>query len=79
MMRKHLKVESARWYYHCDRLGMIVCQDMINGGGQYRMPFINYLPTVCPSLARHISDQAYHLLQERMKMPVTNGKKSWLI
>ena len=61
MMRKHLKVESARWYYHCDRLGMIVCQDMINGGGQYRMPFINYLPTVCPSLARHISDQAYHL------------------
>jgi len=54
MMRKHLKVESARWYYHCDRLGMIVCQDMINGGGQYRMPFINYLPKVCPSLARHI-------------------------
>ena len=61
MMRKHLKVESARWYYHCDRLGMIVCQDMMNGGGKYRMPFINYLPTVCPNFSRRISDQAYHL------------------
>ena len=32
MIRKHVKVESARWYYHCDRLGMIVWQDMPNGG-----------------------------------------------
>ena len=28
MIRKHVKVEPARWYYHCDRLGMIVWQDM---------------------------------------------------
>mgnify|MGYP001156514777 FL=1 len=32
MIRKHVKVEPARWYYHCDRLGMIVWQDMPNGG-----------------------------------------------
>lgn len=32
MIRKHIKVEPLRWYYHCDRLGMIVWQDMINGG-----------------------------------------------
>lgn len=32
MMRKHVKVENARWYYHCDRLGMIVMQDMVSGG-----------------------------------------------
>jgi beta-galactosidase/beta-glucuronidase len=31
MIRKHVKVEPARWYYHCDRLGMIVWQDMPNG------------------------------------------------
>ena len=31
MIRKHVKVETARWYYHCDRLGMIVWQDMVNG------------------------------------------------
>jgi beta-galactosidase/beta-glucuronidase len=32
LIRKHVKVESARWYAHCDRLGMIVWQDMPNGG-----------------------------------------------
>ena len=32
MIRKHVKVEPARWYYACDRLGMIVWQDMPNGG-----------------------------------------------
>ena len=28
LIRKHIKVEPARWYYHCDRLGMLVWQDM---------------------------------------------------
>ena len=28
MIRKHVKVEPARWYYHCDRLGILVWQDM---------------------------------------------------
>lgn len=32
MIRKHIKVEPLRWYHHCDRLGMIVWQDMPNGG-----------------------------------------------
>ena len=31
MARKHVKVEPARWYYHCDRLGLMVWQDMPNG------------------------------------------------
>lgn len=31
MVRKHVKVEPARWYTHCDRLGLIVWQDMPNG------------------------------------------------
>lgn len=31
MIRKHVKVEPARWYTHCDRHGMIVWQDMPNG------------------------------------------------
>lgn len=35
MLRKHIKIEPLRWYYHCDRLGMLVWQDMINGGGEY--------------------------------------------
>ncbi|MDR1884532.1 MAG: beta-galactosidase [Prevotella sp.] len=32
MIRKHVKVEPARWYTHCDRLGILVWQDMPNGG-----------------------------------------------
>lgn len=35
MIRKHLKTEPARWYYHCDRLGMTVWQDMPNGGHEF--------------------------------------------
>lgn len=35
MLRKHAKVEPMRWYYHCDRLGMLVWQDMPNGGDNY--------------------------------------------
>jgi hypothetical protein len=29
-IRKHIKVEPARWYYHADKLGMLVWQDMVN-------------------------------------------------
>ncbi len=31
MIRKHIKVEPARWYTHCDRMGVIVWQDMPSG------------------------------------------------
>ena len=39
MIRKHVKTEPARWYYHCDRLGMLVWQDMPSGdmGNQWEM------------------------------------------
>lgn len=33
--RKHIKVEPARWYYHCDKMGLLVWQDMpCNGFGE---------------------------------------------
>jgi len=32
MIRKHIKVEPRRYYYHCDRLGMMVWQDHVSGG-----------------------------------------------
>lgn len=41
MLRKHIKIEPMRWYYHCDRLGMLVWQDMINGGGKYKTAVIS--------------------------------------
>ena len=36
MIRKHVKVEPARWYTHCDRLGMLVWQDMPSSGNSPR-------------------------------------------
>lgn len=32
MIRKHIKVEPRRYYYHCDRIGMMVWQDQPSGG-----------------------------------------------
>lgn len=65
MLRKHIKVENARWYYHCDRLGMIVCQDMVNGGSCYHMPVISYLPTLFPKLSTHLKDSHYAMLSRK--------------
>lgn len=36
MIRKHVKVEPARWYYYCDKLGMLVWQDMPSGDKHIR-------------------------------------------
>ena len=55
MLRKHIKVEPLRWYYHCDRLGMLVWQDMINGGGRYS-PFSIY---VFSNLGLRVKDDRY--------------------
>ena len=57
MLRKHIKVEPLRWYYHCDRLGMLVWQDMINGGGQYN-PAVISAPLVT---GIHLSDKNHKL------------------
>jgi MFS family permease len=46
MLRKHIKIEPLRWYYHCDREGMLVWQDMINGGGKYSLAVIGLLPFI---------------------------------
>ena len=45
MLRKHIKIEPEQFYYDCDRLGMIVFQDMVNNGG-YSFLRDTALPTV---------------------------------
>lgn len=47
MLRKHIKIESLRWYHHCDRLGMLVWQDMVNGGRRYN-PAVITAPVLLP-------------------------------
>ena len=41
--RKHIKIESMRWYYHCDRLGLLVWQDFANGCTKYDF-WLNQVP-----------------------------------
>ena len=62
MLRKHVKIECARWYYHCDRIGMVVWQDMINGGGPVQTLLETYLPTIFPAIGNHLRDDHYGLL-----------------
>ena len=58
-IRKHVKIESERFYYHCDRLGILVIQDMPNGGKDIFKPFVMYLPNVSDFLSRKIKDKHY--------------------
>ena len=55
-LRKHIKVEPEQFYYACDKLGMIVFQDMVNNGDY---SFIR--DTVVPTfLTQHRKDQKFH-------------------
>jgi beta-galactosidase len=36
MIRKHIKVEPRRYYYHCDKMGFLVWQDQVSGGTSLR-------------------------------------------
>ncbi|MBP5216824.1 MAG: glycoside hydrolase family 2 [Bacilli bacterium] len=75
MIRKHIKIEPKRWYYHCDRLGMLVVQDFVNGGSPYKKLFINLrpfitwqeddkLPSVQKTLGRGNPDSQRHFISE---------------
>ncbi|MDR2634732.1 MAG: glycoside hydrolase family 2 [Clostridiales bacterium] len=63
MLRKHIKIEPARWYYHCDRLGMLVWQDMVCGGGKYKTLAV----AVAPFLGFTKDDSNYGFFSRRDK------------
>ena len=42
MIRKHIKIEIPRWYYECDKQGIIVWQDFVNGGESYKFSTIAF-------------------------------------
>ncbi|MBP5313900.1 MAG: glycoside hydrolase family 2 [Eggerthellaceae bacterium] len=45
-LRMHLKIEAERFYYACDKLGMLVWQDMPCGGGAYDFKLVSKKPTL---------------------------------
>ncbi len=62
MLRKHIKVEPMRWYYHCDRLGMLVWQDMPSGGTKQH----KWLTLVVPNVGiDKISDKNHALFSRK--------------
>ena len=67
MVRKHLKIELQRWYYHCDRLGIVVWQDMVNGGSYYKHWFVTYGATLLSWLRIPMRDVYPRLLSREAK------------
>ena len=55
-LRKHIKIEADRFYYDCDRLGMLVWQDMVNNGS-YSFVRDTALPTIG---LKRLSDKHLH-------------------
>ena len=41
-IRKHIKIEIPRWYFECDKRGIIVWQDFVNGGRDYKFSTIAF-------------------------------------
>ena len=61
LLRKHIKVECDRWYYHCDRQGMLVWQDMVSGGAAPSPWHSSYKPTFFRgSWGRYADDDPRH-------------------
>ena len=58
-LRKHIKVEPEEFYYQCDKLGMIVFQDMVNNG-KYRFLKDTVLPTVSRLAQKLLPDRKMH-------------------
>ena len=63
-LRKHIKVEPEEFYYQCDKLGMIVFQDMVNNG-DYQFIRDTALPTVG---IQKLDDQNLHRDERTRKM-----------
>lgn len=54
MLRKHIKIEPLLWYHYCDVNGILVWQDMVNGGGNYGLEV-----SVLPFIGVNLDDTNY--------------------
>lgn len=70
MLRKHIKIEPEVFYYACDRLGMVVFQDMVNNGD-----YSFFRDTALPTIGiKRISDKRLHR-DERTRQAFLDGMK----
>ena len=73
MLRKHIKIEPMLWYHYCDVNGILVWQDMVNGGGNYGLE-VSVLPFIGINLDdtnyktfRRTSEKARELYYKELK------------
>ena len=81
VIRKHVKVEPARWYYHCDRLGMLVWQDMPSGdnkGAQAEAHFADEMRAMVDALRNHPSILMWVPFNEDWGQHWTDRHVAWL-
>ncbi len=69
MLRKHIKIEPARWYYYCDTIGMLVWQDMPSGAAYPG----NKIAVALPNVNIHVSDKKY----KRFKRESEDGRRQF--
>ncbi|HVG59912.1 MAG TPA: glycoside hydrolase family 2 TIM barrel-domain containing protein [Hyalangium sp.] len=81
VIRNHVKVEPARWYYHCDRLGMLVWQDMPSGdnkGAEGQSTFQHELRAMVDALRNHPSIIMWVPFNEGWGQHATQKHVEWL-
>jgi len=89
LLRKHIKIEPEAFYYACDRLGMLVMQDMVNCGG-YNFILDTALPTIglkrrpdslrikkARFFTRHAQDTVDHLYNHPCIIAYTIFNEGW--
>jgi beta-galactosidase/beta-glucuronidase len=69
MLRKHIKVEPDRYYYHCDRLGLLVWQDMPSG---FRRALRNFREDAGEPIRLSTSREQHELELRRMMARLHN-------
>lgn len=67
MIRKHIKIEPMRWYYHCDKEGILVWQDMVTGGTAYNIIYIGGLAQAFNIHIKDDNETAYKRLARAEK------------
>jgi len=67
MIRKHIKIEPLRWYYYCDKEGILVWQDMVTGGTKYNIIYIGGLAQAFNIHIKDDNEKAYKKLAREAK------------
>jgi hypothetical protein len=81
LIRKHVKIEPARWYYHCDRGGILVWQDMPSGdneGQEAEEQFASELASLVRSLRNHPSIVMWVPFNEGWGQHATERYVEWI-